>query len=919
MRAEVEEKSKILEQLTGTEIYSEISKNVHERWRRENELYESLNRDSGAITLLSDERRQELERQKEHDAGRRKTLQKELQKYRDWLSWLAGLEVLEKEIIELENEQEELGREWAMFLPQQKRLQQALVAAEFEVQWSRLEMLRRQLADDQSLRERTQQALPRLMAGMETSRQEMQQATERNALVRQQQRAAEPGLAEVRVLAMRLVEKEKEFGLLQEQLTKAEKVVQETGRTLGQHREELSSKERRLRQLAIYLKDHQEDAALVEGYEAITGELEEIRRLNASLAERRKKLAQLGKQESAAKKSWGELERQQRGLQDRVSSLDKRRKKLQHELSEILASRELEGLRRERDGLLREVGLLRRVESLENERNRLTQGSPCPLCGSREHPYVDGALPERDEKEKELSSLEARIATADKWQEELVKLHTEETEILRDHGELGARLARSEEQMESLGQLLFEERGAHGAEDGALNDKRLSLVNSLEKMGLKGFSPAPDLLAQELKDRKNLWLKRVEEEGQTKQELLQCKAGIERLEKQLQESCSLLNEKRKRQKEIVEEIAKARQRTTEILGKQSLAELQNQLDNALQQAEKNVTKARATEERHRKELTMVESRIASLEKACREKEQEIATQQTVLHDQLKKAGIADEKVLVANMLRSEERSELAGRAKALEERRTAIAARRKDRARRLDEERQRRLTAKTGVELQQQAAEVEEQLAEAHKLVAATSHRLVEDRRARLELDKRQENLLQQRKELERWQRLHLLIGSADGKKYRNFAQGLTFERMVSHANRELARISDRYLLRHDPATPLELSVVDLYQGGEMRSTRNLSGGESFIVSLSLALGLSKMASRQVRVDSLFLDEGFGTLDEETLETALHSLAGLRQEGKLIGVISHVPAIRERIPAQILITPQAGGRSLLWGPGVSRL
>ena len=165
---------------------------------------------------------------------------------------------------------------------------------------------------------------------------------------------------------------------------------------------------------------------------------------------------------------------------------------------------------------------------------------------------------------------------------------------------------------------------------------------------------------------------------------------------------------------------------------------------------------------------------------------------------------------------------------------------------------------------------------------------------------------------------LHELIGSADGKKYRNFAQGLTFEVMIGHANRQLRKMTDRYLLIRDETQPLDLNVVDSYQAGEIRSTRNLSGGESFLVSLSLALGLSQMASKNVRVDSLFLDEGFGTLDEEALDTALQTLAGLQQDGKLIGVISHVPALRERISARIQVSSRTGGRSVIEGPGCRR-
>jgi exonuclease SbcC len=131
--------------------------------------------------------------------------------------------------------------------------------------------------------------------------------------------------------------------------------------------------------------------------------------------------------------------------------------------------------------------------------------------------------------------------------------------------------------------------------------------------------------------------------------------------------------------------------------------------------------------------------------------------------------------------------------------------------------------------------------------------------------------------------------------------------------------MTDRYLLQRDRDQPLELNVIDSYQAGEVRSTKNLSGGESFLVSLALALGLSHMASRKVRVDSLFLDEGFGTLDDEALDTALETLAGLRREGKLIGVISHVAALKERIAARIQVEPHTGGRSLLFGPGCARL
>ncbi len=114
----------------------------------------------------------------------------------------------------------------------------------------------------------------------------------------------------------------------------------------------------------------------------------------------------------------------------------------------------------------------------------------------------------------------------------------------------------------------------------------------------------------------------------------------------------------------------------------------------------------------------------------------------------------------------------------------------------------------------------------------------------------------------------------------------------------------------------LDLEVLDDWQGGEARTVKNLSGGETFIVSLALALGLASLTSRRIRIDSLFLDEGFGSLDEEALNTALQTLAELRRDGKLIGVISHVEALKDSIPTKIEIRRERAGRSTIHGPGV---
>lgn len=152
-----------------------------------------------------------------------------------------------------------------------------------------------------------------------------------------------------------------------------------------------------------------------------------------------------------------------------------------------------------------------------------------------------------------------------------------------------------------------------------------------------------------------------------------------------------------------------------------------------------------------------------------------------------------------------------------------------------------------------------------------------------------------------KWELLEKYIGSADGKKFATFAQGLTLSRLMALANRRLTDLSDRYLLdKPGEQDEDELMIVDLYMGNERRSVKTLSGGETFMISLSLALALSDLASKNIKLDSLFIDEGFGTLDPETLDLALNTLEKLQQEAqKNIGIISHVESIKERIATQI--------------------
>ncbi|MDP3843198.1 MAG: AAA family ATPase [Oxalobacteraceae bacterium] len=160
------------------------------------------------------------------------------------------------------------------------------------------------------------------------------------------------------------------------------------------------------------------------------------------------------------------------------------------------------------------------------------------------------------------------------------------------------------------------------------------------------------------------------------------------------------------------------------------------------------------------------------------------------------------------------------------------------------------------------------------------------------------------------WAQLNELIGAADGKKFRNYAQQYTLDVLLGYANRHLNELSRRYRLQRISDT-LALMVVDQDMGDELRSVHSLSGGESFLVSLALALGLASLSSNRVRVESLFIDEGFGSLDADTLRVAMDALDGLQSMGRKVGVISHVQEMTERIATRILVQRTAGGRSVV--------
>ena len=200
---------------------------------------------------------------------------------------------------------------------------------------------------------------------------------------------------------------------------------------------------------------------------------------------------------------------------------------------------------------------------------------------------------------------------------------------------------------------------------------------------------------------------------------------------------------------------------------------------------------------------------------------------------------------------------------------------------------------------------------DSHKKIGANQMKLKSDAEARKRLEIIMLDAEKQEREFNRWKTLNNVIGDAEGKRFSKFAQEITLKQLINIANNHLKALNERYLLKKGEGNNKDdLIVIDTFQGDNERSVKTLSGGESFLVSLALALGLSDLAGQNVHIGSLFIDEGFGSLDQQSLDLALSSLEKLQNEtNKTIGVISHVGSLKERIRTQIVVRKTNSGYS----------
>ena len=920
LKADVEQKSKILEQITGTEIYSEISRRVHERQRDEREKLNILNAETSGIVILAPEQEKEIQEDLAAKQKQETELAGKSTETGKAITWLTTIEGLKKELLSLTDEAAKLKADTEAFKPERAKFEQATKAASLDGTYATLTSLRKQQADDQTSLKTDEAVLPELETSASTQAENLKAAEQLTLKSKEELKAAAPLIQKIRSLDQKLAEQTKAESKDAETCAKEAAKIETDKQARVKEQEKRTASEKTLEAAGLYLKENARDEWLISGLAGIEEQFGNLLTRQQEITQKETDLKNADTATAEALKKLESATKQCSLKNQELAEATKSLKQGKDALSELLGDKLLREYRTEKETLLREMAFIKKIEELEDHRAKLEDGKPCPLCGSTEHPFAEGNVPVPDVFEQKIESLTRLINKAEDQEAAIRTLEQAETTARKNLNDSEKLETNAITDRKAAEKTLAELKGVLTKLRTGFDELKLAVSGKLEPLGIKEIPESEvEALLESLKSRLKEWQEQVQQKTEIEKQIAAIDSEVQRLDAVIDTQVKALTEKQENLERLKKELADGTYDRKQLYGDKKPDDEEDRLNKVIADAEKSEKKARDLNIELQQKLTTAKTHVESLKKRIEQRTPELKKAETDFSAALTPAGFADEKSFLEAILSHEERESLSSRAKELDNAGTELKAKQKDREMRLATETAQKITDKTLEELEPQFKEFEEALKALRDAIAGLKHMLSENAAAKERIKEKQSGIEAQKNECYRWEKLHGLIGSADGKKYRSFAQGLTFELMVSHANRQLEKMTDRYLLIRDEQHPLELSVVDNYQAGEIRSTKNLSGGESFIVSLTLALGLSKMASRKVRVDSLFLDEGFGTLDEEVLESALETLVSLQQDGKLIGVISHVHALKERISTQISIAPISGGKSAISGPGCEKV
>ena len=816
LKAEQGEKASLLEKLTGTELYSAISRQIFEKNARAKEAFDAIQLRIQSVELLTDEEESDLrlrlaatEKELQHQEKAKAEQQALQEAVRAAEQSIAARQVQQKEAADRLARATELlaiaRREYEKGVEEQQASEARFKSLQQEI----LQARKLDIQLDTALRDRSD------------SEQRLKDATARKKEAEDKYQAA--------VLR-------RKHG--------AEEIARLTA-----WRERFKDKESIAEQLSALLLHLDAAAAARLGMETASRSIDSII----------KEVMELGKQLIG-------LQKTAMGKQRVLQQTEEEYRKQEEGLKAIdvpALDKQIEQLRREREQLLIEQARLEASGDIKELRAKLQEGQPCPVCGSTHHPFVASPdtppAPSREGKEivpvaamtLQLQALSQKKEAYTAGTRELARL---QQQLLRLHKELADSEAACKE-IVSKQQLVA---SRHEQEQATVKEQTAKRVQSLSAADVlfgnsdwkKAWQQNPDTFRKTLTDFARQWHENTDK-------------------------LRLLERQESAQKAECESLASF------------LPSLGKQYEEALQLNEKN-----------RSVFTALQAERAKLlnGRPADAVEQEYSRRMEELKERLKKllatqteqSGIAEQTRGIADQITkdlAEASADLARRREALD-RWTADY-----------------LASSDGRQLEDTLPRITQE-----KTELAFRLRTQADNKAKV--SGLQEELNVRRIESERWAKLNELAGSADGAKFRRIAQGYTLDVLLSYANVQLRELTRRYRLERVPET-LALQVIDRDMCDEVRTVHSLSGGESFLVSLALALGLSSLSSNRMKVESLFIDEGFGSLDADTLRVAMDALESLRTQGRKIGVISHVQEMTERIPVRICVNRAGNGRSYL--------
>ena len=504
--------------------------------------------------------------------------------------------------------------------------------------------------------------------------------------------------------------------------------------------------------------------------------------------------------------------------------------------------------------------------TLDDHRANLEDGKPCPLCGSLHHPYKEDQL---------LSDIGKLTIEIKKLEEQLSKIDIEQKQIHKNITTVELKRNQEKSTIDIFKSKLLES-----------NDQLKSLRKSYSWLN----QIADEKWKEEIEklNHEQLAIQKKLSEIEEKRYLLDLDQEFHKLSQSLQNynTIHLKRQERYKGSEVHKEADKIQNEFTSITSKiTSLHENTNKLMNQKKEVQLSF-------DRHFQELhPLLENyKFEYVEQAANL----LLTNNEYKLILSKKDNLSSRKTEIETMERT-----LREDVEALNLQVSKLS------------ESDRVLFNQSSEQLTKTSNELQESIKKTNQQIGAAQSELEANSKNKMQFKELEEALKETEKNNANWILLNDLIGDSQGKKFSNYAQDLTLVHLLIRANARLEGLTDRYLLSFTPDDD-DLQVIDKYQGDTVRAVKTLSGGETFLLSLALALSLSDFASKSVRLESLFIDEGFGTLDQETLDMAMSTLEKLQTEGgKKIGIISHVESLKERINTQIRVHKDAQGYSTL--------